>query len=295
MTESAQLFHPETFGRTPYFGQIMHERMLDAAEYSRARHEVYNGNDPAAEPELTVLIRTKNDAGTIEQLFDELGRQAYGHEPQVVVVDTESSDGTPDIARSYGATVLSIAQRDFNYPRALNIGFRAAETPTVYSLVGHSNLASNMTLRSAGHWMNLGVGGAYGVSLPNYNATWTERLGAVQLGLPNLLRPATPETTDQLGMLATNCAAISVEAWRELGGFSEQFASGGEDGDMARRMLAAGIEIVRDPSLSVHHTHGLGPINGLKQLMHWRGFKNGAPFDEQALLSFRPDLRDKLN
>ena len=133
------------------------------------------------------------------------------------------------------------------------------------------------------------------MSLPNNNATWTERLGAVQLGLPNLLRPASRETADQLGMLATNCAAISVESWRELGGFSEQFASGGEDGDMARRMLAAGIEIVRDPTLSVHHTHGLGPINGLKQLWHWRGFRDGAPFDEQALLSFRPDLLDKVN
>lgn len=289
MSEVPRLLHPTTFDNTPIYGSQMRQSLLSAV------HVVDSRTGASTDREMTVLIRTKNDAATLEDLFEEIDGQAYDHDPQIIAVDTESTDGTADIVRAHGGTVINIAQREFTYPHALNLGFEAANTDIVFSIVGHSNLSNNMTFRAAGHWASYGYGAAYGVSLPNHNATWTERIGAVQLGLPRLLRPASREREDQIGILATNCAAISVEAWREMGGFDARFASGGEDGAMARKMLAAGVPIAREPALSVHHTHGLGPINGLKQLLHWRGFKEGAPFDESALLRFRPDLRDKQN
>jgi GT2 family glycosyltransferase len=135
-----------------------------------------------------------------------------------------------------------------------------------------------------------GASGASGETLPNANASRTEKLFNTVAVLPNL-KAVREVTKPEMGLLATNCAVISRTAWQELGGFDEAFAGGGEDTDLARRMLEAGHRVMRDPALSVHHTHGLGPINSLRQVVHWAHILRGPnEFDAKKLARRRPDL-----
>lgn len=58
-------------------------------------------------PNVSVVIPTLNSAGTIRTCLDAVGRSAA----EIIVVDDRSSDGTQDIARSHGATVIEVATR----------------------------------------------------------------------------------------------------------------------------------------------------------------------------------------
>lgn len=285
MADSAQhILHPEIFDRLPIIGPRLRDELADRAQ------EVADAN-LGEDPDISVVIRTRNNTGRIEALFADIAAQKFAGKVQIVVVDTESNDGTIRAAKLNGAEVVNIAQADFSYPRALNLGFKAAAYPYVLSLVGHSSLSNDQTFRAiTRRCREVGFGGAYGLPLSDANASWTERLafGVRQL---RYLRGAVRIIKDKPGMLGANTSVISKAAWSALGGFDETFAAGGEDSELARKMLAAHMKIVRDPVLSLHHSHGLGPVNSLRQARHWvEVYRNARGFDGQRVARRRPDL-----
>ncbi len=75
-----------------------------------------------------------NEAESIGAVIDALDRafESSEHEHKVLVVDTLSSDGTPDIARSRGAEVVEEPRR--GYGRAYKTGFAAADGDIIATL-----------------------------------------------------------------------------------------------------------------------------------------------------------------
>jgi glycosyltransferase involved in cell wall biosynthesis len=57
-------------------------------------------------PRFTVVIPAFNEAAFLGLALDSLSRQDFAGPVEIIVVDNNSQDGTADIARSYGATVL---------------------------------------------------------------------------------------------------------------------------------------------------------------------------------------------
>jgi glycosyltransferase involved in cell wall biosynthesis len=80
---------------------------------------------------VSVIIPTHNEAQAIERVFADL---SLAHLPpkfltEVIVVDSNSNDGTPEIAARMGARVIREPRR--GYGRACLTGFAAANTPDV--------------------------------------------------------------------------------------------------------------------------------------------------------------------
>jgi GT2 family glycosyltransferase len=78
-----------------------------------------------------------------------------------------------------------------------------------------------------------------------------------------------------MGSMAATSAMLRKHVWEDLGKFDERYETGGEDTAMARKMLKAGFKLVREPLLYVHHSHGLGPIDSLKQLWDYTLMAHG--------------------
>lgn len=75
---------------------------------------------------LTVVIPTMNEADSIGQVIGEIGRHLSGLEGyEILVVDTNSTDGTVEIAEKLGARVVQEPQR--GYGRAYKTGFKDAK------------------------------------------------------------------------------------------------------------------------------------------------------------------------
>ena len=75
---------------------------------------------------VTVIIPTHNEAGSIEHVLADL---PSGLTTEVIVVDSNSTDGTPGIAANLGARVIQEPRR--GYGRACLTGLAAANSPDV--------------------------------------------------------------------------------------------------------------------------------------------------------------------
>lgn len=75
---------------------------------------------------VSVIIPTHNEAQAIERVIADLPRDLA---TEVIVVDSNSTDGTPDIAARMGARVIPEPRR--GYGRACLTGLAAADSPDV--------------------------------------------------------------------------------------------------------------------------------------------------------------------
>ena len=88
---------------------------------------VVNGGDRRqVRMRVSVIIPTHNEAGAIERVLADLPRDLT---TEVIVVDSNSNDGTPEIAARMGARVIREPRR--GYGRACLTGLAAADSPDV--------------------------------------------------------------------------------------------------------------------------------------------------------------------
>ena len=93
-------------------------------------HEV---TEASAFPKLSIVIPALNEAESIGQVLDEIAKVFDGKDHSVVIVDGNSTDGTPEIAGKYGAIVIN--QRGTGYGDALLSGFVYARDKLAPSLI----------------------------------------------------------------------------------------------------------------------------------------------------------------
>jgi glycosyltransferase involved in cell wall biosynthesis len=75
---------------------------------------------------VSVVIPTRNEAQSIGRVLDDIPRPPV---TEVVVVDSESTDGTPEVAAARGARVVNEPRR--GYGRACLTGLQHVESPDV--------------------------------------------------------------------------------------------------------------------------------------------------------------------
>lgn len=92
-------------------------------------------------PTVTVLIPTYMEARHLDATLASIEAQDYSGIVQVLVVDGGSTDGTPEIARSRGATVLQNPRRI--QAAALNVGLASASGEVIVRVDGHCLLESD--------------------------------------------------------------------------------------------------------------------------------------------------------
>lgn len=81
---------------------------------------------------LTVVIPTMNEADSIGKVIDDVQKHLSETEYEILVVDTDSTDGTVEIAEERGARVVNEPRR--GYGRAYKTGFEKAKGDYVATL-----------------------------------------------------------------------------------------------------------------------------------------------------------------
>jgi len=287
MAEQDYLLQPNLVESIP-FAKSLTARLLSR----RIREALVD--DPNNDPSVSVVVRTLNEAAKLEQLLEDIRRQLFSSEVEIIIVDNESTDRTSQIAKHYGAEMVKLRRDDFTYPKSMNLGMEAASCDLVFLTVGHARLSNIHSLHAGARHFSKdeGVAGAFGTVLPNVGASYIERWSATVDANRGLTRPAARIKKVSLGVLQCTGAMIAKAAWEELGRFDERYQTGGEDTALARLMLNEGMGIVQEPALSVHHSHGLGLSNALKQLLHQQQtLRAPRKFNREQLFERRPDLR----
>lgn len=231
----------------------------------RSRHAELQ--DTSQDVPLSIVIRNYNEVQQLNRLLKSLQEQIYNASIQIIIQDNGSNDGSLELAKRVGATVASMPQAEFNYPKALNRGMQTAKHEIVIITVAHTLPAHNYWLRAAArHFSDNKVAGVYGMVLSDENSKAHERLFNPYLLLRN---PKKHIKRVKMGVLgATNCA-IRRSLWQQHP-FDEAYEVGAEDTQWARWALKHNYKIIYDSLFSAHHTHQLSLRQRLGDLLRYR-------------------------
>lgn len=220
---------------------------------------------------ISVIIRTYNEEKKINEVLFKLSQQTYKN-IEIIIVDSESTDKTVDICKNYDTNIITIKKSDFNYSYASNIGAKHASGDILCYLSGHSIPVDNNYLEKISDiFQNEEVGGCYGDVIASKDGSIWEKiyhyLGYIKN--VNKSKEIIYETKIHPGILSCSNASIRKDIW-EKNKFAEELGNGGEDVELAYRIINEGYVIAQVPTLLVEHSHGSNLNKFIKELISWK-------------------------
>ena len=189
-------------------------------------------------PKASLILRAKNEVRFIGETLDAIFAQQE-RDFEVVLVDSGSTDGTLDIARSYPITIVEIPSHEFSYGYALNVGIRKSTGDFLGILSAHSLPAHGQWLSEAlDAFSDPRVAGVFGRQLPRSNASTVDRLRIRISGVGG----TTPRRFSS-GMNYSNTnGAVRRSVWSRFP--FDEVLPGAEDLAWGRTVYRAGFDIV---------------------------------------------------
>jgi len=242
-------------------------------------------------PKISIVIRTLNEKEKLKQLLEAIKEQDYVGSYEIVVVDNESTDGCPELARKYGAEVVTIKRNEFTYPKSINMGVTVASGELIVLTVGHA-LPYRKDWLSIGsrHFKDKKVAGVQGLIAPQKDCTLVELLTYwpfyFKQRLRGLYEVKKISLNDVFG--AVNCM-VRKSVW-EKHHFDEDYQLGGEDSQWAKWAINNGYKIINEPCFVIRHSHNQGLVDLTRQLILWKRMSMPSKFNLKTL-RFRKDLK----
>ena len=218
-------------------------------------------------PTVSIIVPTRNAGSEFCQLLERVNTQKGSHHPEIIIVDSGSSDGTLDVARRFGANVIEISPASFNHGSTRNLGIQHARGEICVLLVQDA-------LPIDSHWLESLIQhfdrdplicGVTSRQIPRPEtdivARWEVEHHNNFLGHEVKIRSisdwgefARLPLQDRFFMCNFDnvCSAIRRSAWEEHPFRPLVFA---EDLDWAVRVLRAGNRIAYEPAAAVVHSH----------------------------------------
>ncbi len=193
-------------------------------------------------PRASAIVRVKNEAATLERTLSSLRAQTVV--PEIIVVDSGSTDGSLEIARGNCDALVEIPSSQFSYGRALNIGAQRASSPFHFALSSHCVAPRHWVEGALAHYDASEVAGVCGTQ------TFSDKTPVLR---PFVQDAAYAAAHPRWGF-SNHASSWRAAAWERFP-FNEDLDYT-EDKEWAHRVLRAGWTIVFDPALWVDMSHG---------------------------------------
>jgi succinoglycan biosynthesis protein ExoA len=212
--------------------------------------------DGGARPRVSVVIPARDEARHIEACIRSILAQSIEGGLEVIVADGRSTDGTGEVARAAGATV--VPNEAMNTPTGLNAALASAGGEIVVRFDAHAEmppgyvracvraLVEERGAAAVGGWRETSADGAWGRATA---AALSSRFG---VGNPRLWR------RPQDGCPRVDVDTVALGCWwaddlREVGGWDLRFRRN-QDFELNYRLRRRGGRIVFDPAIwSIYH------------------------------------------
>lgn len=225
---------------------------------------------------LSVVIPALNAGPDFLQVLDGVFDQRTGFDYEVIVVDSGSTDGTPELARRFGAVVHQIPKSEFNHGGTRNLGVSLSSGEYVVLLVQDAIPADE-------DWLVAMVGnleadervaGVYGRQIPrpgcspltrtmvNNWATASLERREQFVENPRRYRKMAPMRRRRLAAFDNVSSCVRRSVWEESPFEKTNF---GEDLRWGKRAVESGYKIVYEPRSAVFHSHERGATYDLRR------------------------------
>lgn len=225
------------------------------------------------ENKISVIIRTYNEKKHIKDVLESLSKQTYTNY-EIIIVDSGSNDGTLEIINKYNIKLVSINKEDFNYSYASNIGIKKSTGDIVCFLSGHSVPVNKDYLEKMNKiFQDEKIGGCYGEVIALSDGSITEKifnnLGYLKSRLKNSKEGIILETEIHPGIFSCSNASARKSLLIKYP-FKEELGRGGEDVEVAYRIMENGYYIAKVADLLVRHSHGKKLLLFFKEYQNWK-------------------------
>lgn len=223
---------------------------------------------------ISVVIRTYNEEKHLGEVLEQLKKQSYKNY-EVIVVDSESTDNTLYIANKYDVKIINILKSDFNYSYASNIGVKNSTGDIICFLSGHSVPVKETFLEDINKiFENEKIGGCYGDVIALDDGSITEKifnkLGYLKNKIKGNKKEIELESSIHPGILSCSNASIRKKLLLKHPFVESLGKKGGEDVELAYRIIQDGYYVAKVPNLLVKHSHGNNLIKFSKEFINWR-------------------------
>ena len=206
--------------------------------------------------DVSVIILTKNAGEGFATLLQRLFSQKFDGNYEIIVIDSGSTDGTPEIAQGFPVKFVRIKPEEFHHGRTRNLGAeQASGRILVYitqdALPLHDNWLHKLTddLKNPQVAMIVGRQIPWQTTKPPEKFFYSHYFPEHRI---EVVRDASDYYRDNMFISNVN-SAIKRDVWQQFK-FSEDIVRA-EDKEFAKRILLAGWKIVYRPDAVVYHAH----------------------------------------
>jgi biofilm PGA synthesis N-glycosyltransferase PgaC len=238
---------------------------------------------PAFRPGVTVLVPAYNEAETIGDTIDSLLKQTVPA-AEIIVIDDCSTDGTADVARSYGVTVLQPPTNTGTKAGAQNFALRTVATEYTMAIDGDTIIAPDSIAKFLEVMEDPAITAACGFVIPRYVSTVWERGRYIEYLLAfSFYKPIQDHYAKPL--IASGCFSIyRTERLQSYGGWQTRTMA--EDMDLTWTMYSAGEQVRFVPGAVCYPIEPHNFTFMRKQLRRWsHGFMQNVQLHFSRLLS----------
>lgn len=225
---------------------------------AKTKQAVKVPDKPNMARQYTVIIPTLNAADRIERLIETLLMQSVLPE-EIVVVDSQSEDGTLERAQSYERVRTATVERNtFDHGGTRDMAIRACDVPFVVLLTQDALPMDAHCMESLlSAFDDETVAAACGRQIAYPDAREAEKL-VRSFRYPDESRVWSAEDIPKLGirayLLSDVCAAYRRSAYEKVGGFEHPILTN-EDMLIAADFLRAGYRLAYCSEARVWHSH----------------------------------------
>ncbi|OFV84875.1 MAG: hypothetical protein A2W26_11945 [Acidobacteria bacterium RBG_16_64_8] len=204
-----------------------------------------------ARPDVTVAYLTKNGGAAFRRSIESTLGQRTQASFEVLVVDSGSTDGTPEWAQTRGARVVRIEPSQFNYGATKNLAVRESRGEYIVFLSQDNIPATDSWLESLLRRFRNGALVVQGPALSEPDGYfWWSRGGFFY----------TRETRRWLREFGIGLSSCNLAIRRDvLERVPFRSVPMNEDKVLQRDLRAVGIETIEAPDAPILHTHTYGP------------------------------------
>ncbi|HKP20373.1 MAG TPA: glycosyltransferase [Thermoleophilaceae bacterium] len=222
------------------------------------------------EKPVSVIVPVKDAGPLLEEALAAVRRQG---DVELIVVDSGSRDGSQDVARAAGVTLIEIPPEEFGHGRTRNLAAERSSGELICFLTQDAVPEPGwLDAYREAFELDDRVGAAFGPHLPHPDTSPMIARELVEFfaGFSPDGKPALHRHGD-LTFLSNVNACYARECWEEVR-FADVAYS--EDQAFGAAMLEAGWVKVFHPGARVRHAHDYGPVEFLKRYFdEYRGLR----------------------
>jgi len=215
---------------------------------------------------VSIVVPTRNGMDSLPALFDAIARQVHDFEVEIVVIDTESTDGTLAFVRTRATRVLQTSATQFNHGLTRNQAIAASSGAFIV-------LLSQDAVPADEHWLDAlvsplhqtpALAGSFarqitrpdaGVIARHYHAHWAGSSRApvvARIDDATVFAAMPPLERMQRCTFDNVCSCLRRTVWQAFPFADTPIA---EDLAWARQVLLAGRALAFVPEAAVVHSH----------------------------------------